>query len=121
MKSIRKICLGLLLFLLMSCEIAGPEYDGVLGSIEESHVVLTNRYGTSVYFIAYGRSSGVEVDWFPGISSDIEIQHGETIAIPMEDIFLSESAEKINVFWWDARLVDGERKAGEIRHLILEK
>lgn len=121
MKEMKKIYLVLLLFFLMSCEIFGPENEGVLVSFADSRVVLTNGHGAPVYYIIFGRRAGLEVDWFPGISSDFEIPIGETIEIPLEEIFLGESTNAINVYWWDAQVIDGEKKAGEIRHLILKK
>lgn len=82
---------------------------------------LTNVYGAPVYYTVFGRRAGLEVDWFPGIISDIEILNGGAIEIPIEEIFLGESTNALNVYWWDARVIDGEKKAGEIRHLILKK
>ena len=116
----KKILLTLLFSLLIGCEIVGPEFEGVVGSVKTSSIVLTNGQGAPVYYFTLGRQDDIAVDWHPGIGKDNEIQHGKSKEIPLEDIFLSETAEEVIVYWWEAQKDGGEVRAGEIYHFVLK-
>jgi hypothetical protein len=96
------------------------ESNNVRATIDQEQPRIDNQRQDTVWTRQFGRHIRARILLAPPSIDRAGIPPGEEKVVPLQEIPLDDNEDEVIVSWWEAVTTDGERRAGEIRSLVVE-
>jgi len=96
------------------------ESNNVRATIDQEQLRIDNQRQDTVWTRQFGRRIRARILLALPSIDRAGIPPGEEKVVPLQEIPLDDNEGEVIVSWWKAVTTDGERRAGEIRSLVVE-
>ena len=101
-------------------DIQWTESNNVRATIDQEQLRIDNQRQDTVWTRQFGRRIRALILLAPPSIDRAGIPPGKEKVVPLQEIPLDDNEDEVIVSWWEAVTTDGERRAGEIRSLMVE-
>lgn len=95
--------------------IVGPEHR-VGAYVEAEELVITNYKTKRIWTFVIGNRAGATVLWAPNLAGE-GIEPGRRKRIPLDEILMAPDEDELLVYYWGAKVEDGDVVPDEVRSL----